>query len=264
MLIMKMLLMRGSCDVRGGPLRAGRSDGGSLNHADSQDSLLRYTAPGTYNLEEVSLEIVPEMRWEWNICVRDDAQKAVVLVTYLLTTRADTLLSLLIIIFPSIGNSIMRSPSVLLPIIGCIIVLFPGAAIARTAPLYVYRDPPTSSPTSTPSYQPSARPSLEQTSYLRTAYGEPSSGFWLIIGLISALLAAVVVASLLVRKKRKTSPPEAETEAEEERSGWPAWLPSFWSGDSQRHKVDQQRKGWLRLRNGEDRFRTVVRWRDVV
>ncbi len=143
--------------------------------------------------------------------------------------------NLVLLLFPQ--HCTMRSPSVLLSIIwGCIIVLFPDVAIARTS-IYVYRDPPTISPTSAPSYQPSARPSLEHKSFLRTAYGEPSSGFWVIIGLISALLVAVVVASLLVRKKRMTSPPEAE--AEEDRSGWSAWLPSFRSGDSQRQRVDR-------------------------
>ena len=135
-------------------------------------------------------------------------------------------------------NSTMRSPSVLLTIIGCIVALFPEAAIARTVPVYIYRDPPTSSPTSVPSYQPSARPSLQDVSYLRTAYGEPSSGFYLIICLTSALLAAVAITSLLIWKKRKTSPPEEEEE-EEDRSGWSAWLTPFWSGDSQRRREDR-------------------------
>ncbi len=137
-------------------------------------------------------------------------------------------------------NSTMRSisPSVLLAIIGCIVALFPEAAIARTVPVYIYRALPTSSPTSVPSYQPSARPSLQDVSYLRTAYGEPSSGFYLIICLSSALLAAIAITSLLIWKKRKTSPPEEEEE-EEDRSGWSAWLTPFWSGDSQRHREDR-------------------------
>mmetsp|Transcript_20829 Transcript_20829/g.29836 ORF Transcript_20829/g.29836 Transcript_20829/m.29836 type:complete len:158 (+) Transcript_20829:84-557(+) len=60
----------------------------------------------------------------------------------------------------------MRSPLALLSCIGfAVLLLFPKAALARTVPLYMYREPPTSSPTSTPSDQPSARPSIAPTDY---------------------------------------------------------------------------------------------------
>ena len=57
----------------------------------------------------------------------------------------------------------MRSPLANILFIGY--VFFPKAALGRLAPIFVYRDPPTSSPTSSPSYQPSLRPSSKPSSH---------------------------------------------------------------------------------------------------
>ena len=128
----------------------------------------------------------------------------------------------------------MRSPSVLLTFIGCVVVLFPKAALGRSH--YVYRAPPTSSPTSSPSYshqpslRPSMQPSLSSSSISRsfmTTEGERSSyGPVFITSLIGALLCLVGVGYALIRRKRNRSTPEP---IEEDGGGW---LPSFWGNDS--------------------------------
>jgi len=133
-------------------------------------------------------------------------------------------------------KTIMRSPVTLLTFIGCVLVLFPKAALGRTVPHYVYREPPTSSPTSSPSYshqpslRPSMQPSLTSSSISRsfmTAEGERSSyGPVFITSLIGALLCLVGVGYALIRRKRNRSTPEP---IEEDGGGW---LPSFWGNDS--------------------------------
>ena len=129
----------------------------------------------------------------------------------------------------------MRSPSVLLTFIGCVVVLFPKAALGRM-PYYIYRAPPTSSPTSSPSYshqpslRPSMQPSLSSSSISRsfmTTEGERSSYAPVFISsLIGALLCLVGVGYALIRRKRNRSTPEP---IEEDGGGW---LPSFWGNDS--------------------------------
>jgi len=125
--------------------------------------------------------------------------------------------------------TIMRLPLGLLTFIGCVVVLFPEAALGRTVPYYVYRAPPTSSPTSSPSvsYQPSLWPTLQpetHLSHLRTADVKPSSfGLWSIISLTGALLAGVVSLLFWKWKKRDTLSPEDD--------GWLDWLSSFLPGD---------------------------------
>ncbi len=115
----------------------------------------------------------------------------------------------------------MRSPSSLLLFIGCVVFL-PKAVLGRQliAPLYVWRQPPTSSPTAVPSYQPSLRPSLQPTSSLRPssspsmnpasvfiannymtseAMEERPFGFWKTLLLISSLSCFVGVGIGLYR-----------------------------------------------------------------
>ena len=129
----------------------------------------------------------------------------------------------------------MRSPLALSAfIIGCVVILFPNAALGVTVPAYNYKaPPPTGSPTSVPSYQPTLQPE----SYLRTAYGEPTSGFWLITSLAAGALLAGVV-SLLVWKKRDTLPPEDEGEG-----GFLDWISSFWRDPSWDDSIGDESSG---------------------
>ena len=137
---------------------------------------------------------------------------------------------------------IMKSPLAPL-LIGCVVLISPKAVHvhARTAPLYVYRAPPTTTPTFSPSIssQPSLQPSLQHESYyLRSSHKKPSSELLLVICLTSALLLLCVasVVSFLVSKKRNISSPEeeeeeevkADAEAERKGVGWYTWVSSFW------------------------------------
>eukprot|EP00985_Skeletonema_marinoi_P001337 scaffold534_cov101-Skeletonema_marinoi.AAC.2 len=136
----------------------------------------------------------------------------------------------------------MRSPVALLAFIGCVVVLFPQAALGRTVPVYVYRSPPTYSPTSSPSYshQPSLRPTLPPASSSSSitsnlALAPSPTGNWWIAFLACALVCFAGVMYKLDKKqklKQKNSTtaeeePEEAPPAEESQGGWFAWL---WSG----------------------------------
>lgn len=161
----------------------------------------------------------------------------------------------------------MRSPSALLLLIGCA-VLFPKAALGKLSPLYVWRQPPTSSPTALPSYQPSARPSLLPSSspsrnpasvYIENNYMTSESmeerrfGFWKTLFLISFLSCFVGVGIGMCRNhdclqhkasqdkkqvKRETTSPAngvrdrtSEPAKDENTPFTSAWLLPFWNSE---------------------------------
>jgi hypothetical protein len=135
------------------------------------------------------------------------------------------------------NNNMMRSsPLANLIFIGY--VFFPKAALGALVPVFVYRDPPTSSQTSSPSYQPPLRQSLEpssqpssqptsnpssspstqpslsvqpsslsiSSSYMMSseATSKPSSyGFWLVTSVIVAILLFIGALELVRKKKNK-------------------------------------------------------------